>query len=90
MDFKLGNTHSHSSKIHKTNSEETEKRLKTARSDCLTGDDKINRTCCITYRNTTYIYYKLIHPERKMSRHVENCKDKSNTKIPNTRTTILP
>ena len=40
MDLKLGNTHSHSSKIHKTNSEETEKRLKTARSDCSTGDDK--------------------------------------------------
>ena len=40
MDFKLENTHSHNSKIHKINSEETEKRLKTARSDCSTGDDK--------------------------------------------------
>ena len=42
MDFKLENTYSHNSKIHKINSEETEKRLKTARSDCSTGDDKFS------------------------------------------------
>ena len=41
MVFKLENTHSHSFKIHKISIEEMEKELKTASSDCSTGDDNI-------------------------------------------------
>ena len=82
MVFKSENTHSHSFKIRKISIEETEKELKTTRSDCTTGDD----TPVELYNATPLIINNFIQNENIQACGI--CKDKFNTENLSARTTF--